>query len=385
MYIVLWGDSGSGKSIAIRSVFNLTISDPELGKFVNAKHGRGTFQSIADMMGKTNRKNELGMPEYEQPKMWWTMDELANDVGDGPRANDFIKGITELYYCPPSWTDSSRTYGLVELSKPVFNWLAGSTPEWYATTVKRAGVEGGFQPRTITVQGSVDYTPGEGRQWPPVYPKDREQVMEVVQQRFRGLCRLPLVDLDEGVTKEHLSRSGTGAFTLHEDVASRLEEWNCNRLGPDEGLEAYWNQAGVKLRKLMMILSVAERSDLLITPWHWRRARKMLQMIESSVPSMLRVNSRGSTVDALDWCARFIHRKKLVMHSEVLTYLASKGVKLAEVKIARKHLFEMGKIDFYTGFVKDGDINVEPWEKDPDLVRRGLFYRWKPGATPLER
>jgi len=68
-----------------------------------------------------------------------------------------------------------------------------------------------------------------------------------------------------------------------------------------------------------------------------------------------------------------------------LTYLASKGVKLAEVKIARKHLFEMGKIDFYTGFVKDGDINVEPWEKDPDLVRRGLFYRWKPGATPLER
>ena len=184
----------------------------------------------------------------------------------------------------------------------------------------------------------------------------------------------------------HLARSGTGAFTLHEDVASRLEEWNNNRAQPEEGLEAYWNQEGVKIRKLMMILSVAERSDLLITPSHWRRAQKMLQMVESSVPSMLRVNTRGSTVDALDWCARFIERKGgLVKHSEVLTYLASKGVRLAEVKIARKHLYEMGKIDFYKGFSKDGEDFVDPWEQDPDLVRRGLYYRWRTGAEPLER
>ena len=379
MYIVLWGDSGSGKSIAIRSVFNLTISDPEFGKFINAKHGRGTFQSIADMMGKTNRKNELGLPEYEQPKMWWTMDEVANDVGDGPRANDFIKGITELYYCPPSWTDSSRTYGLVELTKPVFNWLAGSTPEWYASTVKRDGVEGGFQPRTLTVHGYVDYNPGGGRQWPPVYPKDREEVMTVVAERLRWLCKLPVLSVEDEQWLGHVSRSGTGAFTLHEDVASKLEEWNYNRVAPLEGLEAYWNQTGVKLKKLMMVLSVAERSDLLITPDHWRRARAMLRRVEAAVPSMLKVNYQGSTMDHMAWVEKFIQKKQQCKHSELLSYLSSKGIHLKEVRDARKHLFEMGQIDYYTGSVdkKTGEITLAALDGDVDRVKRGLWYKWR--------
>ena len=382
LYIVLWGDSGSGKSIAIRSVFNLVHSDSQLEGFINAKHGRGTFQSIADMMGKTGRKDAMGLPAYEQPKIWWTMDELANDVGSGARADDFIKGITELYYCPPSWSDSSRTYGLVTLTKPVFNWLAGSTPEWYATTVKKDGVEGGFQPRTITVPGKVDYKPGAGRQWPPVYPKDRAEVMEVVLQRIRWLCRLPILPSSSYDSTYH-SRSGTGAFTLHEDVAARLEEWTYNRSGPKEGLEAYWNQEGAKVRKLMMVLSVSERSDLLIMPNHYRRARRMLKWVEAGVPKLLRVNYAGQTRGVLEWTATRIYEKRMIKHADLLTYLSTKGIKINELKTARKTLFEMGKIDYYFGFERGGVPDISPLEEDVEKVKRGLWYKWRTGEGPV--
>ena len=378
LYIVLWGDSGSGKSVAIRSVFNLVHSDPQLEAFINAKHGRGTFQSIADMMGTTNRKDSMGLPEYEQPKIWWTMDELANDVGSGARADDFIKGITELYYCPPTWTDVSRTYGQVKLTKPVFNWLAGSTPEWYASTVRRDGVEGGFQPRTVTVPGRVDYRPGAGRQWPPVYPKDREEVLKVVLDRVKWLCKLPILKGGD-YAAAYQSRSGTGAFTLHEDVAAKLEEWNYNRPRPVDGMEAYWNQEGAKVRKLMMVLSVAERSDLLILPQHYQRARKMLKWVEAGVPALLKVNYRGKTKEPLDWIAKRVFTKKRVKHSDMLGYLSSKGIKLRELREARKTLYEMGKIDYRYGTLPE----LHPLDDDVEKVKKNLWYVWREGESPV--
>jgi hypothetical protein len=377
LYIVLWGDSGSGKSIAIRSTFNLAMTDLDLAAFVNAKHGRGTFQAIADMLGKTGRKNEMGLPEYEQPKIWWTMDELANDVGDGPRASAFIKGVTEIYYCPPQWTDVSRTYGLVTLTKPVFNWLAGSTAEWYASTVKQDGIDGGFQPRTITVPGTVNYSPGEGRQWPPVYPKDRDVIMKIVLERLRGLCQLPILP-QSTFSKEFHSRSGTGEFVLHEEVSAKLEEWQCNRAPPEEGLEAYWNQDGVKLRKLMMILSVAERSDLLITPQHYRRAWKMLKWVSQNIPRLIKFNTKSKASYAIDLVSRTLQRRGLMMHSDLLTYVASKGVSLEDLRNVRKTLFEMGRIDFYIRTSKESDGDLEYLEPDRvDKVKRGLWYKWK--------
>jgi hypothetical protein len=207
--------------------------------------------------------------------------------------------------------------------------------------------------------------------------------MLVVAERLRWLCRLPVLHVEDEKWKAHVSRSGTGSFTLHEDVASRLEEWNNNRIKPLEGLEAYWNQTAVKLKKLMMVLSVAERSDLLITPDHWRRAKKMLARVEGSVPEMLKVNYQGSTMDYMSWVARFIQQKEVCKHAEVLTYLSSKGIHLKELKDARKHLFEMGKIDYYSGGVdkETGKLNLSLLEGDVDRVRRGLWYKWKGGLV----
>lgn len=386
LYIVLWGESGGGKSVAIRSAFNLVVNDDAMREFINAQHGRCTFQSIADMMGRTGRKNEMGLPEYEQPKLWWTMDELANDVGDGARANDFIKGVTELYYCPPRWRDQSRTYGVVELVKPVFNWLAGSTPEWYSKTVKRDGVDGGFQPRVITVKGTVSSDPGASRTWPPIYPKDRDEVLDVVKKRLKWLCRLPIL---KGQGQDmFVSKSGTGEFTLHEEVRDKLAEWSMNRRDPAEGLAAYWNQEEAKLKKLMMVLSVSERSDLYILPRHWIRARKMLDQVHASVPEVIRANTQTAQSEMVDTVQRAIMKRGVMKHADLLRAVVNRGYKALDVRVARQQLNELGLIDFLV-WRGDKDSNGVPVLDylDPGLVdktRSGLWYRWTGPRTAVE-
>lgn len=380
MYIVLWGESGGGKSLAISSVFNIAEEDEALRKFINAQHGRATFQSIADMMGKTTRRSEMGLPLYEQPKVWWTMDELANGVGDGPRANDFIKGVTELYYCKKRYTDMSRTYGVVVLEKPVLNWLAGTTPDWYTRTVKKDGVSGGFQPRVFTIRGEVSTAPGASRTWPPLYPKDYKEVMDVVRQRLWVLCNIPILD-DE----RYRPVSGSGEYTLHEEVKDKLAEWQHNRPPPaDDSHKEYWNQEGAKLRKLLMVLSAAERPDLLIMPRHYKRAEKMLKDLAPTLPHLLRANTRTRDTEMVEAIGKHIHRRELVKHSDLLVMASSKGYKLQDVKVARQHLYEMGKIEYRKSRQRGNEVETFPISaKEMEELKRGLWYKWVKGQAPL--
>ena len=88
-------------------------------------------------------------------------------------------------------------------------------------------------------------------------------------------------------------------------------------------------------------------------------------------------------MDALEFIAKYLHKHKLVRHSTLLTYLSSKRIKLAVVKIARMHLYEMGKIEFYWG--KEGEELEEIPPGRVDSIKRGLWYRWKHGEKALER
>ena len=193
--------------------------------------------------------------------------ELSVFLGSDAIKSGIIPALTDLYDSPTKWEYHTRSRGREALTNVTISMLAASTKDWLRTSIPESAIGGGFTSRILFV---IEDNPSRLVLFPnKIMPEDT--------------LRNNLIHDLEIVAKI----SGPVQFT---DSAKELSlEWYeqeaCNI--HDDKTDGYFGRKHDTMFKLATVLSVAERSDLLIDETHIKKALAMMEHNERRLGSVL--------------------------------------------------------------------------------------------------
>jgi hypothetical protein len=304
LYIFLVGPGSLGKGTAIgRAMKLLKVTESGL---ISTFRGKTTAAHLLDRMGKKMIDEVTGVAYIPNPKIWLVMDELANDVGRGGMAEDFITMMTELYTGHYDFDTGTRTNGYVKIEQACINWLAGSTQEWLMKTFTPETILSGFTARGIYV--FADYN-DDVRYRRPLYPHDYNEVMEHLKARLLAL------------------QYTNGEFIFTEGASAWEEQWYMNRRRPeDENLWAAWKRGHDMILKLAMIFSLADGGPLVITYNHIYRAVQAYTEVQNNMARLVELSDKTPEVSDTMLVEKVLRVKKKISHTNLMRALYKKGI-----------------------------------------------------------
>ena len=174
LYVLLIGPSGNGKSVAMDAALRFTKELHSLNVF----NGEITAAGLADELGA--RGPARGYESAPRSKLWLVTDELAQSVGTGTIAVDFIRMMTRIYR-PGAHSIRKRTVtrGEVRITDACINWLGGSTREWLVESMPSSAIKGGTLGRMALVNCPYNF---DIRIPTPQYPDDQAQLVNLRAQ-----------------------------------------------------------------------------------------------------------------------------------------------------------------------------------------------------------
>lgn len=252
--------------------------------------------------------------------------ELNVFMGKGSDS-ETIKLLTDLYDCKNgTWRYETKSSGIYEIDNPCLNLLAGSTPKWLRSSIPVEIVGGGFISRTVFV---YEDTPRR----PVAFPEDE------VPMNYAIMKNNLIHDLN------HIRQlAGTVRFTP--EAKEWYKEWYDSRFyqeheSYDTDFFARWE---VMLLKVAMVVSVAERDDLLITIKDLKIADQMLKGIVKQMPGVTNLMSASESTVDVQKILGFIKRRTQITHRQ-LTQFSSKHVKSDELERILQTLIDAGMIE----------------------------------------
>ena len=175
--------------------------------------------------------------------------------------------LTDLYDGKLSYEYSTRTHGVELVSEPCLNLLAATTPTWVSNQMPAHVIGGGFTSRVIFVYEN------KVRQRRLYYDLDWDHFEKLRAGLVRDLIHIGQLH---------------GKFRHdHIDTKNAMETWyvETSALGSgDEKIEGYFNRKHVHVHKVAMLLSLAERDDLIIDMTHFEAAKMILAGTETKMP-----------------------------------------------------------------------------------------------------
>jgi len=336
LYVLLVGGSGVGKGRAIGPVLELLEPYEQI---VHPMLGRYTIQYVVDVMAQKRpyhgADGEMAGEILDRPKLWLVMTEMAHNIGQGGRADDFIKALTAIYDCPRVYDDGTRIFGGARVRFPCMNWLAGSTYEWYEATVKRENIVSGFQPRINVVWAEKDYAV---RIEEPVYPEDYEDAIGELRGKVQQLVQVQ------------------GEFDRDETFRDAWGNWYMNRVAPRDTLEeGAYNAEKTKMLKLSMIAALAENPGLLVlSDRHLFKAAQWLKGLKRYDNKIQSLSLRTPEIRAHEDIVSVVERFGIVDHTELVKQLYKKGILANKFRTAREALYEAGLFRYFKRANGDG-------------------------------
>ena len=183
------------------------------------------------------------------------MYELLTDIFDGKRKFDY----------------ATRAHSLELADQPVVNLLAATTPSWISKQPPEHFLGGGFASRVIFVYET------KRRQYKMYYD-------DVNYKEIEDLGKLLVADLAHITTlKGHFKHETP-------ELRNEMESWykaHAEKGASDTRLSGYYERKHVHVHKVAMLLSVAERDDLIVTKAHFEAAKILLSEIEEKMPRAL--------------------------------------------------------------------------------------------------
>lgn len=328
LFIVLVGPSGLGKGTAIGHIARLA----EKGIHINKYRGRITGPHLIDHLGKPYT-DEWGRRCISNPKLWLIMDELQNDIsGNRKMIEDFIYLMTELYTASDYTIQTgTRTHGQVNVSRPIMNWLAGTTEDDLREILTQRLLRSGFTARTCFVFGEYDFD----LRIPRVkYPDDYDEV-------FMHLC-----------LRLWMLQQTTGAFLITDTAEAELDKWYIKRPKPEEELlYSSWKRQHDLLIKFAMILCLADGGPQIIQHKHVMQGRNMVGKVFQSSERL--VATAGETVETRpsNEVAKYIRQRGQILHTPASRYfrsvrgMNSKTFRRAVGDLADNGLVEIGRTE----------------------------------------
>lgn len=251
--------------------------------------------------------------------------ELSTFLGRTAMDSGIITTLTDLYDSPDEWRYETKTAGSNILQNTCINMIGASTGKWLRTAIPSEAVGGGFISRSVFV-----YQDQPKRLIP--FPEDEiPDDISKIRERI-------INDLD------HIS-SLEGEMMLTEDAKRWYTEWyekdaERTQQHHESNFFTRWSET---ILKVAMILSVAERDDLVITVQDFKKADLILEQVRASISPVIDTMTIEDSEMATQKIKGIIKRRGTIAHARLVRY-ASKYVKVEGLKQIVETLEEAGII-----------------------------------------
>jgi len=235
---------------------------------------------------------------------------VASELGSliNLQDRDMVNLLIELWDGKKSYEKITKMSGNDIIEAPWINLQGCTTPHWIADNMPPATIGGGLSSRCIFL-----------------YADTKERYIAYVDEAVGREDHLTRQKLIEDL--EHISVALCGPFTISEEARVWGRKWYeafwkmASARMDDQMLEGYAARKQTHMHKLAMIVSAAQRDDLIITVDDLQLANSMLEDLERDMP---KVFSRiGKTEDSL-YVERFValmEKKKEVSYTEAMKML----------------------------------------------------------------
>lgn len=332
LYVLLIAQSSAGKGNAIDVACKYIENTPEVTSIIGKLSGMGLVDYLAEQTqlakAKARSAHDMSAP-IDRTKLTLVMGELGLSIGTGATADQFIKTMTELYSAGgSSFYERTRMGGAHEITRPCINWLAGSTLDWLMGSVTPDHILSGFFGRTCTIVGKKP----KGRILTPTYPDDYDEVNAHLALRFSRLTRL------------------TGEFTKTEQACKIEEEWFYQRPETDDpAMEPFEGREHDLMLKLAMLLSLADREDLVIESSHVRRAQELVGTLRATLPNLIDFAFSTGDTKPTAIVGNMIQRAGEITRTGLVRSASKRGISPVRLAEAVKSLYEQRLIKILPG------------------------------------
>jgi hypothetical protein len=332
LYVMLIGPPGLGKGSAINTAIKFAAQD---SKYLQPYVGNITKQALIDELAQRQRKD---LPR----NLWLISPELGDDIPPGPIGEELLRFLTKIFEgdFPLPIKERTRLHGLHEIHSPCLNWFAGTTDVWLTLSLPKYAIAGGSFARIVAVKGGYDL---DNRIYRPIYPGDREAVVEHLFERVKVLSRI------------------SGEFKLSPEADRIGEQWYMNRQSPeDDSVLPSWKRQDDFVIKISMLFALADDNyDFIIQPEHLKRAQILIREVQKDLPELMSFANATPDTRALDYISRSIRKAGKIPHF-ILMRKSSKYVNKTKF------------IEIIDTLIQQRDIG-----REPSSTGQGMVYVWK--------
>lgn len=266
LFVVLVGPPGSKKSTAIAQSRKLLRQVPEIHFTTSATSVAALIQQFTAIAGREHQS----LSAY--------ISELASLLSLSKE--EMVDFLTDIYDGQPDWDKQTRSSSKEKIPAPWLNLLAGTTPQWLGDNFTRTAVEGGFAARTLFV---FDDTRILKSPWPEITEHHTQLEAALVNDLV------------------HISTL-SGEFKFSAEAREWYNDWylDASRFPSvaDNRTAGYYVRKPIHVLKVGMAISLAQRSDLVLTLDDLIVAVAMLDTIEPGMHAAFR--AVGGNIFATD-------------------------------------------------------------------------------------
>lgn len=303
MYVFLVGPPGLVKKSTSSAIGMGFLRKLEGVKFLSE---RGTAASLIDQLSESHSEFMVEGARIRQCATFCYASEL--NVFLKEVYGSIVELLTTFYDCQPydskdPWVHETKTGGRVSIYGPCLNLLGCSTPAWLSESIPVSQLTGGFASRVIYV---VDTTGGTKLvSWPKAMPGQ-----DVIKQKL----------LEDLQTINQL----TGEFRPEPEVYQWVEDFHTKQhkfmqaQSFNPRFAGYFARKENHIHKVAMVLSAAQRNDLVLTAEHYEMAKKLLENIEGNMLDAFETTGKNELASLIRGVLKVVQTKELVSEAELL-------------------------------------------------------------------
>jgi hypothetical protein len=226
---------------------------------------------------------------------------------------DAIDFFTNAWDSPDTFLKSTRIMGKQNINGPCPTIIAGTTPQWVKDNVKGSTRGGGFISRCIMPYAS---RPRRTIAYPSEHIKhDHDAMLSSLEHDLAIVSTL------------------RGRFKMEKDARDYGREWHTTT--QEASFQKYifddsdnWaNRRYAHVHKLAMVLSVAERDDLIITKHHMETAVHYVNKVHEDFNSVFALMDQRPETKPMREIVAFMQEKKHVSMTDLVNHFMRKYTK----------------------------------------------------------
>lgn len=272
-YVILVGPSGARKSIAAGIGIQLGLK-AGLRKFSDKITDAALIKDLSEATEKRIDSKEV---ELCSPVLIYAS-ELGVFMGLDAYSSGVIADLTDLYDCPKIWEKKTITRESEIIVAPYVSFLAATTPQTLKDVIPASAVGQGFTSRILFV-----WSRNRRKRVPiPSYDKASKMLADNLVKDLGSIGKL------------------RGMFKFSDQGLKAYRDFYMKRPDPedefdDERMRGYASRKDIHLLKIAMVLSIADKDELLITEKEISAGIDSLKWMEAGLPNVFAGHGAATT------------------------------------------------------------------------------------------